>query len=226
MQFNIEGGNFPVALCHLSQGEAVVCQSGAMSWMDEGIKMETKANGVGKAIGRIFSGENFFQNRYVAEQDGTIAFSANSPGEIRAVEIGPGKSIVAQKGAFLASDEGVELSIFFQKKVGTGIFGGEGFIMQKFSGNGTVLVEVDGGSVEYDLAAGEKKIIDTGYLVMMDDTCSIDIVTVKGVKNVLFGGEGLFNTVVTGPGKIVLQTMPLIQMASRFAAISNIRSGD
>ena len=221
MQYKIQGGNFPVAICSLEQGQSIICQAGAMSWMDEGIKMETKAGGVGKALGRAFSGESIFQNRYVAEQAGEIALASSSPGEIRAVDIAPGKSIVAQKGAYLASDEGVDLSIFFQKKVGTGIFGGEGFIMEKFSGEGTVLVEVDGGSIEYNLAAGEKKVIDTGYLVMMDDTCSIDIVTIKGVGNVLFGGEGLFNTVVTGPGKIVLQTMPLVQMASRFRGSSD-----
>lgn len=222
MRYEIQGGNFPVAVCSLTKGDAVICQAGAMAWMDDGIKMETKTGGVGKMLGRAFSGESLFQNRYVAQKEGSIAFASNVPGEIRAVEIEPGRSIVAQKGSFLASDEGVDLSVFFQKKVGAGFFGGEGFIMQKFSGKGTVLVEIDGGSVEYTLAPGERKVIDTGYLVMMDDTCSIDIETVKGVGNVLFGGEGLFNTIVTGPGKIVLQTMPMIQVASQLSSMINV----
>ena len=219
MNYEIAGGNFPVAVCSMRAGEALMCQTGAMAWMRGGVRMETKTGGIGKMFGRAFSGESLFQNRYVADSDGMIAFAANTPGEIRAVEISPEHSIIAQKGSYLASDEGVEMSISFQKKIGAGFFGGEGFIMQKFSGNGTVLVEIDGGAVEYELAAGEKMTIDTGYLVMMDGTCSIDIVTVKGIGNVLFGGEGLFNTIVTGPGKIVLQTMPLVQMAGHFASV-------
>lgn len=225
MKYEIKGGSFPVAVCSMNSGERIVCQNGAMSWMSDSIKMETKAGGIGKMLGRAFSGEDLFVNNYVAQTDGEIAFATNSPGEIRAVEITPGKSIIAQKGAFLASDPSVEMSVFFQKKIGSGLFGGEGFIMQKYSGSGTVLVEIDGGSVVYDLAPGEKKIIDTGYLVMMDDTCSIDIVMVKGIGNMLFGGEGLFNTVITGPGKIVIQTMPLMQMAGRIAQfISAVKS--
>ena len=220
MKYEIKAENFPVAICKLAAGEAVMCQAGAMAWMSDGIKMETKTGGLGKMVGRAFSGESLFQNRYVAETDGEIAFAANNPGEIRAINISPEHSIVAQKGSYLASDEGVDMSVFFQKKIGAGFFGGEGFIMQKFSGEGTVLVEIDGGAIGYTLAAGQKMVIDTGYLVMMDDTCSIDIVTVKGVGNVLFGGEGLFNTVVTGPGRIVLQSMPFVQMAARFAAVT------
>ena len=221
MKYEIKAQNFPVAVCSLAAGEAVMCQAGAMAWMTKGIKMETKSGGIGKMFTRAVSGESLFQNRYVAGQDGQIAFAANSPGEIRAVEVSPGHSIIAQKGSYLASDESVDLSVFVQKKVASGFFGGEGFIMQKFSGSGTVLVEIDGGAIEYDLAAGEQMTIDTGYLVMMDDTCSIDIVTVKGVGNVLFGGEGLFNTVVNGPGKIVLQTMPFVRMAARIASMSS-----
>ena len=118
------------------------------------------------------------------------------------------------RSGFLASEAGIELSVFFQKKAGAGFFGGEGFIMQKLSGQGTAFVEIDGYAVEYELAPGQQMVIDTGYLAMCDASCSIDIQQVKGVKNVLFGGEGLFNTVVTGPGKIVLQTMPVSSFAS------------
>ncbi len=222
MNCEIKGGNFPVALCDMKAGEAIMCESGAMSWMRGGIKMETNTGGgLGKMIGRAFSSESLFMNRYVAESDGTLAIGACSPGEIREIDV-TGKSIVVQKGSFLAMDEGVNLDIFFQKKIGTGFFSGEGFIMNKLSGNGKALIEIDGGAVEYDLAAGETMTIDTGYLVMCDDTVSIDIVMIKGVGNVLFGGEGLFNTVVTGPGHVILQTQPLIQFATTIAELLHV----
>ena len=213
MKYEIIGGNLPVALVQMVKGEAVYCQSGAMSWMDEGIEMQTEGGGFGKVLGRAFSGESLFRNRYVAQRNGEIAFSGSFPGEIRALEVGPGRSIIAQKGSFLACDESVEMSVFFQKKLAGGLFGGEGFIMQKFAGRGTVLIEVAGTAVEYELRAGERKIIDTGYLVMMEDTCSMDIQQIKGVKNIFMGGEGLFNTVVTGPGKVMIQSMPVNKMA-------------
>ncbi|MBQ6401143.1 MAG: TIGR00266 family protein [Firmicutes bacterium] len=219
MNYEIIGGNFPAAVCKMKAGEAIKCEAGAMSWMDPSIRMETKSGGLGKLVGRALSKETLFLNRFVADADGEITFSACTPGQIIPVEIQPGKSIVAQKGAFLAADEGVDLDIFFQKKIGSGLFGGEGFIMQKLSGQGTALLEIDGGVVEYTLAPGQKKVLDTGYLVMMDETCSIDIVMIKGATNILFGGEGLFNTVVTGPGKIVIQTMPMVQMVSDIAEL-------
>lgn len=219
MNCEIKGGNFPVAICTMEPGQAILCETGAMSWMNGGVRMETNTGGgIGKMLGRAFSGESLFMNRYVADSAGILALSANSPGEIREIDV-TGRTIVVQKGSFLAMDEGVNLDIFFQKKVGSGFFGGEGFIMNKLSGNGKVLLEIDGGCVEYDLAAGETMTIDTGYLVMMDATCSIDVVMIKGVGNILFGGEGLFNTVVTGPGHIVLQTQPLSQFAARIAAM-------
>ena len=125
----------------------------------------------------------------------------------------PGKEIIVQKGGFMAASETVELSVHFQKKLGAGFFGGEGFIMQKLSGSGTAFIEIDGYAVEYELAAGQQMILDTGYLAVMDATCKMDVVTVSGVKNVLLGGEGLFNTVVTGPGRIIIQTMPIARLA-------------
>lgn len=224
MKYEIKGGSFPTAVCQMRAGETLVCESGAMSWMDKSIRMETKGGGLGKMFGRVLSNESAFLNHYVADGDGEIAFSANSPGQIVPVEIRPGKSVICQKGSFLVSDPGVELDIFFQKKLGAGLFGGEGFVMQKLSGQGTALIEIDGSTVEYELAAGESKTIDTGYLVMMEDTCSIDVEMVKGVSNILFGGEGLFLTTVRGPGKILLQTMPVVQMVSRIASLMNSMS--
>ena len=216
MKYEIKGGNLPVVICTLQPGETMVTESGAMSWMSPNMKMETGAKGgLGGAFGRMFSGESIFQNRYTAQKDeGLIAFASSFPGEIRAVDIAPGHSIVVQKRSFLACTEGVELSVFFQKKFGTGFFGGEGFIMQKLSGQGMAFLEIDGSAVEYTLAPGQQIIVDTGNLAMVDATCQIDIQTVRGAKNVLFGGEGLFNTVVTGPGRVVLQTMALPAFAS------------
>lgn len=215
----------PVVICDLEPGETMITEKGAMSWMTPNMKMETQGGGVGKMVGRMFSGEAMFQNLYTAEGGpGQIAYASSFPGSILAFEIGPGKEIIAQKSAFLASEAGVTLSVAFQKKLGGGFFGGEGFIMQRLSGNGVAFVEIDGHVKEYDLAEGETMIIDTGYLAAMDITCKMDVTTVKGLKNKLLGGEGFFNTVVTGPGKVYLQSMPINQMAgaiSPFIATGN-----
>ena len=210
MQYEIRGETLPVVICRLDAGEKMVTEGGGMSWMSPNMTMETTTNGgAGKAFGRMFAGEKLFQNIYTAQGAGMIAFASSFPGSIRAFTIGPGQEIVLQKSAFLASEYGVTTSVFFNKKVGSGLFGGEGFIMQKLSGHGTAFVEIDGYAVEYDLAPGQSMIVDTGYLAAMDAACSMEIVSVPGVKNMLFGGEGVFNTVVKGPGKIILQTMPI-----------------
>ena len=215
MRYQIIGEPLPVVECQLEPGEAMITERGSMCWMSPNMKMETGAGGLGKAFGRMFSGEAMFENTYTAQGGpGMISFASSFPGSIRAIDIAPGREVVVQKSGFLASEVGVELSIFFQKKAGAGFFGGEGFIMQKLSGQGTAFVEIDGSAVEYELAPGQQMVIDTGYLAMCDATCSIDVVGVKGVKNVLFGGESFFNTVVTGPGKIIVQTMPISSFAS------------
>ncbi|MCR5119487.1 MAG: TIGR00266 family protein [Lachnospiraceae bacterium] len=215
MRYSIEGEPLPVVICNLDAGETMITESGAMSWMSPNMKMDTTSNGgVGKMIGRAFSGESLFQNRYTAMGgEGLIAFASSFPGAIRAFQIAPGQEILAQKSAFLASTAGVELSVFFQKKIGSGFFGGEGFIMQRLSGNGIVFLEFDGYIKEYELGPGQSMIVDTGYLAAMSGSCNIDIQTVPGLKNIFFGGEGLFNTVVTGPGHIWLQSMPVAQLA-------------
>jgi uncharacterized protein (AIM24 family) len=178
--------------------------------------METKAGGGKGAFSRMFLGESFFQNVYTAEEgSGIIAFASRFTGSIRAVRITPDKPIVCQKSAFLASEIGVSLSVFFQKKLSVGLMGGEGFLMQKLSGSGEAFLEIDGFAVEHELAAGQSLILNTGCLAVMDATCSIDIKQLSGVKNMLFGGEGLFNTKVSGPGRIILQTMPINRFASQ-----------
>lgn len=215
MQYEIKGEPMPVVVCYLQPGETMITESGSMSWMSPNMKMETSSNGgIGKAFGRMFSGDSIFQNNYTAMGgQGMIAFASSFPGSIRAFDITPDRPVIVQKSAFLASESRVELSIHFQKKLGAGFFGGEGFIMQRLSGMGKAFIEIDGYAVEYNLAPGQSMIIDTGYLVAMDSSCTIDIVSVPGLKNKFLGGEGLFNTVVTGPGNIILQTMPASNIA-------------
>ena len=216
MKYQIIGEPLPVAVCTVNPGETLISERGSMAWMTPNMKMETKGNGgLGKMIGRLASGESAFQNRFTAEGgEGMVAFASSFPGSIRAYEISPGNEMVVQKSGFLASDEGVELSVFFQKKLGAGLVGGEGFVMQKLSGNGTALIEIDGFAVEYELEAGQSMVIDNGYLAAMSATCTMDVQMNKGIKNMLFGGEGMFNTIITGPGIIVLQTMPITGVAS------------
>ncbi len=213
MRYEIKGEPLPVLLLYLENGEKIMCEQGGMSWMTPNMKMSTGVGGIGKAFGKMFTGESIFQNTYVAEGgQGMLAIASSFPGSIMAIDVSKGDFIVQKKG-YLASQEGVELSIAFQKKLGAGFFGGEGFIMQKLHGNGLAFIEIDGYTVEYELQAGQQLVIDTGYLAGMSATCTMDIQTVKGIGNALFGGEGLFNTVVTGPGKVLIQTMPANKLA-------------
>lgn len=226
MQYRIEGTPLPVVICNVEAGETLITEKGAMSWMSPNMKMDTNAGGLGKAIGRMFSGESLFLNRYTAQGGpGEIAFASCFPGTIKEFDIAPGHEIVAQKSSFLASESGVELSVFFQKKLGSALFGGEGFIMQRLSGQGKAFLEIDGSVVEYELGQGQSIVIDTGYLAAMDATCSIEIVTVPGIKNMVFGGEGIFNTVVHGPGKVMLQTMPVTAVAQALVPHLPINAG-
>lgn len=215
MQYRIEGDTLPVVICQLSGGESMITEGGSMAWMSPNMKMETTTNGgIGKAIGRLFSGEKLFQNVYTAMGgEGMIAFASSFPGSIKAFNIAPGQDMIFQKKSFLASESTVSLSVHFNKKIGSGLFGGEGFILQRVSGSGVAFAEFDGHVIEYELAPGQQIVIDTGHLAAMTPGCQIDIQTVPGVKNILFGGEGVFNTVITGPGKVWLQTMPIANVA-------------
>lgn len=215
MQYQIQGQPYPVVVLTLNPGESVICQKGAMSWMTPNLQMQTKGGGLGKMFSRAFTGESMFQNIYTCQGDtqGMIAFASAVPGEIMPVQVSAQRQIIAQKSAFLASETGVNYEVYFQKRIAGGFFGGEGFLMQKFSGNGVLFLEIDGSLVSYDLAPGQSMLIDTGNLAAMEATCSLSVETVKGVGNVLLGGEGLFNTVVKGPGRIWLQTMPLSGLA-------------
>lgn len=214
MQYEFKGSVFPVVVCQLADGEKMITEKGSMVWMSPNMEMETTGGGLGKMFSKAFSGESMFQNIYTARGAGMIAFGSSFPGRILTLDVAPDREFILQKTAFLASEEGVQLSIHFNKKFGAGLFGGEGFIMQRLSGNGTAFVEVDGELVEYTLASGQQLIVDTGNVLGFESSVSIDIQQVKGIKNKLLGGEGFFNTVLTGPGKIWLQTMPIMGVAS------------
>jgi uncharacterized protein (AIM24 family) len=217
MRYNIEGGQLPVLICSLDAGEAMITESGSMGWMTPNIGMETSGGGAKKVLGRMLSGESLFRNIYTARGNGAqIAFLSSFPGSIVPIDVSK-EDFVVQKSAFLASENTVELSMFFQRKFGAGLVGGEGFVMQKLSGSGMAFIEIDGAVIEYTLAAGQQMVISSGHLAYMSGTCSIDVSTVKGAKNIFLGGEGLFNTIVTGPGKIGLQTLSPGALASAIA---------
>lgn len=214
MKYEIKGGNFPIVICQLENGEKMITEKGSMVWQSPNVKMETSGGGLGKMFSKALSGESMFQNIYTAQGGAAmITFGSSFPGKILPIEIAPGKEIILQKKAFLASESGVKLDIHFNKKLGAGFFGGEGFIMQRLSGSGMAFAEIDGELVEYDLAPGEEMIVDTGNVAGFEPGVSIDIRQVAGIKNKLLGGEGFFNTVLTGPGKIWLQTMPISGVA-------------
>ena len=215
IKYEVEGGHLPVLICYPEAGQTLCTESGAMSWMSSNMRMDTNTSGgMKKVLGRMFTGESIFMNEYTAERtSGMIAFASKFPGSIVPYQVTAGNSIIVQKNGFLAMEKGLDLSIYFQKKLGKGLFGGEGFIMQKISGNGMVFLEIDGHCKEYDLASGESMLVDTGYLAAMSASCTMDIETVKGVKNIFFGGEGLFLTRITGPGKVYIQSMPISNTA-------------
>ncbi len=215
MQYELKGGAFPVVVCRLSSGESMITEKGSMVWMTPNMEMTTTGGGgIGKMFSKALTGESMFQNIYTARGEGMITFGSSFPGQILPLEVTPGKSFILQKSAFLASEAGVQLSMHINQKLGAGFFGGEGFIMQKLTGNGIAFAEVDGELVEYTLAPGEQLVVDTGYVMGFELSVSMDIQQVKGLKNMVLGGEGLFNTVLTGPGKIWLQTMPISGVAT------------
>lgn len=217
MKYEIKNQPFTVLTLHMEQGEQVKCQSGAMAWMTPGIQMETKTGGLGGMFKKAIIGESLAMNNYTANQAGELTLAKKVPGDIMMVDVSK-TPIIAQKTAFLAATPGVNMDIYLQHKVGTGFFGGEGFLMQKLSGSGYAWLEIDGSVQERELAAGEQLVIDSGYVAAMEASCSMEIQQIRGFTNIVLGGEGLFNTVVTGPGKIWLQTMPVNALAMNLYA--------
>ena len=226
IKYEIEGGSLPVVICYPEHGQTLCSEAGAMSWMSPNMKMETNSGGgIKKVFGRLFSGESLFVNEYTPMGgDGMIAFASSFPGSIIPFNVTPDSGIIVQKSGFLAMEKGLNVSVYFQKKIRKGLFGGEGFIMQRISGDGLVFLEINGYCKEYTLEAGQSIILDTGYLAAMSDTCTMDIEMVKGAKNIFLGGEGLFNTRVMGPGKVYIQSMPISHMAEKIAPYIQINT--
>ena len=214
LDYMIAGGSTPYVICYLAPGRSIRSSSGGRTWMKGDIETITQAKGgMLSSLGRMVSGETFFMSEYQARGPSEIAFATKMPGMILARVLGSNESMICQKGAYLASTPGVSFTIHFQKKLKAGLFGGEGFIMQRVTGPGVVFLELDGAGYEYDLKPGEKIVCDTGALAWCDSTCTIEAQMVSGIKNILFGGEGLFNTVITGPGKATFQTMSAVSLA-------------
>lgn len=213
MEYEIKGGAFPIVVCTLQKGETMKNETGAMAYMTSNIKMETNTGGgLIKGLGRALSGDTMFLNFFTAQDDGEqIGFASCTPGKIIPIHLN-GNSIIGQKNAFLAAEDSVNVDIYFKNKLGTGIFGGEGFVLQKFSGEGTVFLEIDGEIIEKELQPGEKLLLNPGHLAIMEESVQFDIERVKGTKNILFG-EGLFFSRLTGPGKVWIQTMPISKLA-------------
>lgn len=219
MQYQVKGEIFPFAEFQLTRGESVFTESGGMAWMSEGIKMATSSRGgLMAGLGRALAGESLFMVSYSCEaESGSVVFTPEVPGRILDMTLDPGQSMICQKDTFLCAEESVELKMHFHKRLGAGLFGGEGFILQKVTGPGTVFFAIPGEMQERTLASGEKLLIDPGHIAMFEPTVDYEINMVQGIKNVLFAGEGLFLATLKGPGKVWLETMPLSNLAAKIA---------
>lgn len=219
MQYQIRGTTMQTVDVQLQQGETVYTESGGMAWMTGNIKMETgMKGGLMGAIGRGLAGESLFLVDYTCESgEGWVTFASEFPGKIVPLELGPGETMICQKDAFMCAEKSVTLEMHFRKRLGAGLFGGEGFILQKLTGPGTAFLELAGEITEYELQQGQELKVDTGHIAMYQPSVDFDIETVKGIKNILFGGEGLFLARLRGPGKVWLQSMPIVNLASKIA---------
>jgi uncharacterized protein (TIGR00266 family) len=219
ISYRIDGTTLQVVTIELEPGEVIYSESGGMSWMSGNVEMNTTSGGgLGKMVKRALSGESLFiTDFFVNSGRGTVAFASEFPGKIIPFNLEPGESIIVQKDAFMCAEKTVDMDLHFRKRLGTGFFGGEGFIMQKITGPGLAFLEVDGEVIEYDLQAGQQLKVDTGHLAAMESSVDFDVTMVKGFRNILLGGEGLFLASVRGPGKVWLQTMPMSKLAQKIA---------
>lgn len=217
MKYEIFGDSLPALSIKMDKGESIYTQSGGMTWMDATIKMETNmSGGLMKGIGRMFGGESLFMVTYSSQApDSEIVLGSTFPGRILALDISKNRELVCQKTAFMAATPGVDLNIEFTRKLSSGLFGGEGFILQKISGEGLVFIEIGGTLVERELAPGETLLVDTGNVAAFERGVGYEVEMVKGFKNIFFGGEGLFLTKLKGPGKVWLQSMTVSELAHR-----------
>ena len=216
MKYNIMGSNLQVVIVEIAPGEGLYAEAGAMNHMSGNMSMTARnRGGILKGIGRKFAGESFFLTEFQPMGGpGNVAFAGNLPGKILAIPITPGRDFLAQKDAFLAAQDSVEMSIAFTRKLGAGFFGGEGFILERFSGNGIVFIHVPGDLVEYNLAPGQMLKVSTGAVAGFEASVAYNIERVGSVKTMLFGGEGVFVTTLTGPGKVYIQSMTAQKLAN------------
>ena len=223
LKYQLIGTTLQAVTLELNPGQTVYSESGGMAWMSANVRMETTSGGgIGKMLGRMFSGESLFLVDYAVQRGrGLVAFASEFPGKIVPVDLAQGQSVIAQKDAFMCAEKSVDVAIHFRKRLGAGFFGGEGFIMQKLTGPGLAFFELDGEIVEYTLQQGQTMMVDTGYVAMFEPTVDFDIEMVRGIKNIFFGGEGLFLARLRGPGRIWLQTMPMYNLARKVAAHVN-----
>lgn len=219
VEYTITGTTLPVVTVHLNPGERIFSSSGGMSWMTQEVQMETNSGGgLGKMFKRALSGESLFIVDYFVNQGrGEVAFASEFPGQLRVLDLAQGQTIIVQKDSFVCAEKSVDLDMHFRKKLGAGLFGGEGFILQKMTGPGRAFVNFDGEIVEKVLAPGEVLRVDTGHVALFEPTVQFDVEMVRGFKNLLLGGEGLFMATLRGPGRVYLQTMPMSKLASKIA---------
>ena len=219
MQYRIEGTTLPVVTITLSPGQRIYSSSGGMSWMTQDVEMETNSGGgLGKMFKRALSGESLFVVDYYVDRGvGEVAFSAEFPGKILDLDLADGQSVIVQKDSFLCAEKSVDLDLHFRKRLGAGLFGGEGFMLQRLTGPGRAFVNFDGDILVKDLQPGELLRVDTGHVAMFEPTVDFDVEIVRGFKNILLGGEGLFLATLRGPGKAYLQTMPMDKLAQKIA---------
>ena len=223
MQYKIVGNTMPAVEILFDQpGESMYTQSGGMAWMSDGVKMDTNTRGgLFKGVGRMFAGESLFMANYTASKPGaTIAFASTVAGEVMPLNVGESGGMICQKGAFLCAEPTVNLNVTLTKKFSSGLFGGEGFILEEISGEGMAFLEIDGDKVIKDLAPGEVLKVDTGNVVAFQKGMAYEVEMVKGLKNIFLGGEGLFLTKLTGPGRVILQTQNFAEFAGRIAKMS------
>jgi uncharacterized protein (TIGR00266 family) len=218
MRYAISGTIMQTVAIDLAPGEVVYSQTNSMCWMNDAIEMNTSTGGGFLAgIRRSLSGGSLFITDFTARGDGHVAFAPRFPGTIMPLQLAPGQSLICRKETFLCAEKSVNLEIAWQQRIGAGFFGGQGFILQKVTGPGTVFLDLSGEIVERDLAAGERLLVHAGHVGVMDPTIQFDIQMVRGFKNLLFGGEGLFLATLTGPGHVALQSMPILNLAEEIA---------
>jgi uncharacterized protein (TIGR00266 family) len=227
MDYKINGTIMESLDIHLKQGESVYSESGGMAWMRGSFDMGTNTRGgLGAGLGRMLAGESLFLTTYTCKSpDGLITFTPEFPGKVMAMTLGSDQHLICQKDAFMCAQESIQLEMHFRKKLGVGLFGGEGFVLQKISGPGTVFLEIPGEVREVELRSGETMMVDPGHIALFEPEVQYDITSVKGLKNVLFSGEGLFLATLTGPGKVWLQSLPLSNLALKLARYMPAKSG-